>query len=213
MTAPAVPAAIPPADGGIARTRGATALRWWQRLSHPQAGDPGTLAQLRRSRSPVEALRVREAHTLARAVGGARREAGDWRVHAAADLARVLAHVRAHEPRLHPMQAAGWKRFAGTRRESDAGADRPLLAEARFRRLLLTGGGEDKVDAFRRLVALLGGTVNVTALADDFLRWNDPARGDAVRERWAFLYYAAGDAAPPPPSADESPTPDEDDLA
>lgn len=212
MTAPA--AEPPPAGPAPWRTRGEAALRWWLRLSHPKSGDPGALAQLRRSRSPVEALRVREAHTLARAVGGSRPEAESWFRYAAADLARVLAHVKVHEPARHPMQAAGWKRFAGTRRESDAGDDRPKLAEGRFRRLLLAGDGEDKADAFRRLVALLGGTANVAALADDFLSWNHPTHGDRVRERWAFLYYAAGDAAPPPPSADEtSPTPDEDDAA
>lgn len=215
MTTPAVPPA-PSADSPPAApplTRGTRALHWWQRLRDPRRGDPGTLAQLRRSRGTLEALRVREAYTLAHRVGGGRREASDRHVRASADLARVLAHVKTHDPRQHPMQAAGWKRFAGSQRESDAGADRPALAEGRFRRLMLTGDGEEKVTAFTRLVALLGGTVNVAALANDFLLWNHPAHGDRVRERWAFLYYAAGDAAPPAPDDEPAPTPDEDDDA
>lgn len=110
------------------------------------------------------------------------------------------------------MQAAGWKTFAGSRKESDAGADRPVLAEGRFRRLLQTTDGEDQVAAFVRLVALLGGTVNIDALARDFLDWNHPTRGDRVRERWAFLYYAAADAAPPPPTDDLDSTAEDDDT-
>src|SRR5690606_24187699 len=123
------------------------ALAWWRRLSHPERGDPGALARLRRSRSTLEALQVPQALELARRVGRLRGggEAPDLRLRAALDLARVLAHVREHEPRSHPMRAAGWKRPAGMRRESDAGEDRPRLAEARFRRLLQTGDGEEKV--------------------------------------------------------------------
>lgn len=174
------------------------ALDWWQRLRHPRHGDPGTLARLRRSRSTLEALQVPDAITLAARLGAIARDGQTpgWKTRAALDLARVLAHVRAHDPNLHPMRAAGWKRFAGARRESDAGDDRPVLSEARFRRLLLTGDGEEKVTAFTRLIALLGGTVKVDDLARDFMNWNHPEIGDRIRERWAFLYYAASDAAP-----------------
>lgn len=216
MTAPAIDP-TPPATEALTTTprptRGQPALWWWQRLRDPRRGDPGTLAELRRSRSTSEAARVREAIALARRLGGGRVDAPDFQVHASLDLARVLAHVKEHDPRQHPMQAAGWKRFAGTRKESDAGADRPVLAEGRFRRLLQTGDGEEKVTAFTRLVALLGGTVNVDALASDFLWWNHPAHGERVRERWAFLYYAAGDAAPDAPADEPAPTSDEDDDA
>jgi CRISPR type I-E-associated protein CasB/Cse2 len=188
------------------------ALEWWRRLSDPRRGDPGTLARLRRSRSTLEAMQVPDALELARRLGAMPRDgqAPDWKVRAALDLARVLAHVREHDPAQHPMRAAGWKHFAGRQRESDAGKDRPVLSEARFRRLLLTGGGEEKVSAFTRLIALLGGTVKVDDLARDFMRWNDPEHGDRVRERWAFLYYAAGTAAPPLPAETDTPTEDQD---
>lgn len=186
------------------------ALEWWQRLRDPKNGDPGALARLRRSRSTVEAIQTPEAIALARRLGALPRDglAPDWRMRAALDLARVLAHVREHESTRHPMRAAGWKTFAGSRRESDAGDDRPLLSEARFRRLLQTGDGEEKVSAFTRLVVLLGGVVKVDDLARDFIRWNHPEYGDRVRERWAFLYYAAAAVAVPPPPSDLPINPD-----
>lgn len=134
------------------------ALEWWTRLRDPQRGDPGALARLRRSRSTLEAMQVPQALDLARRIAKPSPDGQlpDWKVRAALDLARVLAHVREHDAQ-HPMRAAGWKRFAGTRKESDAGEDRPVLAEARFRRLLQTGDGEEKVVAFTRLIALLDG--------------------------------------------------------
>jgi CRISPR type I-E-associated protein CasB/Cse2 len=144
---------------------------------------------------------------LAQRVGAARSHTADWRVRAALDLARVLAHVDEHDP-LHPMQAAGWKKFAGTRRETEAGEDRPLLSEARFRRLLETGDGEEKVAAFTRLIALMGNRINVQRLANAFLDWNHPTRGDRVREQWAFNYFHAYDAAPPA----LTPSPEDDDA-
>jgi CRISPR type I-E-associated protein CasB/Cse2 len=151
---------------------------------------------LRRARSSLEALLVKDAITLARRLGVASATTMDWRVQAALDLSRVLAHVREHEPATHPMRAAGWKRFAGNRKETDAGGDRPNLTEARFKRLMQTGDGEEKVDAFVRLVVFLGRCVKVDDLATDFLSWNHPTYGDRVREKWAFYYYAAQDAAP-----------------
>lgn len=187
------------------------ALVWWKRLRHPSSGNPGALAQLRRCRSTAEAMRLREAVTLAVRTGSVRggAQAPDWKVRAALDLARVLAHVKEHEPGRHPMKAAGWKRFAGERRESDAGDDRPVMAESRFRRLLQTGDGEEKVAAFVRLAALIDGRVDVAVLARDFIDWNDPVRGDRVRERWAFIYYGAASAAPTLPDTDADPEDDE----
>lgn len=176
------------------------ALEWWERLRRPTGGNPGALAQLRRSRSTPEALRLREAVELAVRTGAVRkgRDTPDWRVRASVDLARVLAHVKANDPGRHPMRAAGWKQLPGERRESDLPpGERPRLSETRFRRLLRTGDGEEKVSAFVRLVTLLDGTVDVESLSRDFLDWNHPTRGDHIRERWAFLYYGAGSAVPP----------------
>ncbi len=206
----------PPAAGVSTRARedrGARALAWWRRLVDPQLGDPGSRARLRRARSSFEALNVRAGVVLANRLGAAHAGAPDQRTRDVLDLARVLAHVREHDPAHRPMQAAGWKRFAGDRRESDAGEDRPSLSEARFRRLYETGDGEEKVAAFTRLVAILNGAVKVDTLANDFLLWNHPAFGDGVRERWAFDYYnasSASPAAPRPESHSYTTTDDED---
>ena len=206
MSSPAVTAASPPVPARF--DPGARALAWWERLHDARNGDPATLAQLRRCRSTLEALGIRAAVSLARQLGAA--HAPDWRMRAIVDLARVLAHAKAHDRTQHPMRAAGWKRFAGDRKESDAGADRPLLAEARFKRLLQTGDGEEKVAEFRRLIALLRGSVKLDDLARDFLLWNHPQWGDRVRERWAFMYYAASDAAPEAPPSEDTRTEDND---
>ena len=171
----------------------ARALEWWQRYCHPVEGDSATRARLRRCRSATDAVSVPAAVHLARMIGGLSQTQADddHRVIAALDLSRVLAHVTQHVETQRPMQTAGWKSFPGERRESDAGEDRPILSEVRFRRLLASARGEAQVSAFIRLIALLGGAVNVTALADDFIFWND-----RTKRRWAFDYYAAGVAAP-----------------
>lgn len=214
MTAPATSSTPNEAGGRPRKTRGEIAHDWWRALADPKGGDPGTLARLRRCRTPGDAATVTAAVALARRLGALRPDTrpADPRVDAALDLARVLAHVREHTDE-RPMRAAGWKSFAGDRKESEAGEDRPQLAEGRFRRLLQTGGGEEQVAAFVRLVALLGGSVNVRALAPDFLDWSHPERGPEVRRRWAFDYYAASSAAPPERAApDTAPTDDEDDA-
>jgi CRISPR type I-E-associated protein CasB/Cse2 len=93
------------------------------------------------------------------------------------------------------MQAAGWKSFPGDRRESEAGDDRPVLSEVRFRRFLQVEDGEEQIDAFIRLIKLLGRTASIPAVARDFLYWND-----RTKQTWAFHYYAAGVAAPSNPT-------------
>lgn len=210
MTAPTTPEQGPtkpetPASVAGGARRGAPALAWWRRHCDPmnRQVDPGTRARLRRARSHLDVLRVSAAADLARRLGAVptTHAAPPWRLYAALDLARVLAHVKEHETR-HPMRAAGWKGFPGDKKESEAGDQRPVLSEARFRRLLETGEGEEKVLAFTRLVTILGGMINVEQLASDFITWNHPEYGDRVRERWVFEYLDAGNAAPEPPPID-----------
>jgi CRISPR system Cascade subunit CasB len=104
----------------------------------------------------------------------------------AALVACVLAHVREDEPRLSVARAAG----------APPGEENGVLSVLRFRRLLSMRGEEDCSIAFRRLVALLGGKVNVKDLAESLLDWNDEEKGDRCRTRWAFDYFDAGFAAP-----------------
>jgi CRISPR type I-E-associated protein CasB/Cse2 len=172
---------------------GEHALEWWRYYcdSMRDGHDPAVRARLRRCDAPVDAAAIPAAVSLARRVGAFAAGADDARVTDALNLARVLAHVKEHDAARTPMRAAGWKTFAGDRKESDAGDDRPLLAEARFRRLLTTGPGEEQVTTFVRLIEILGGTVNVAALSGDFLDWSHPWKGDRVRRRWAEEYFAA----------------------
>jgi CRISPR system Cascade subunit CasB len=185
---------------------GDRALAWWRRYCDPsnRERDASVRARLRRCRAPVDVLGITPAISLARQVGGltATSQDDDARFMAALGLARVLSHIERHTT-VRPMQAAGWKSFPNDRRESDAGEDRPRLSEARFRRLIETDVGEDQVAAFVRLVHLLDGEANVSAIASDFLDWAHPVRRERVRRRWAFDYYAAGVAAPIEPLASE----------
>ena len=135
---------------------------------------------------------IPEAVDLARRLGalGPGARADDTAVLRALDLARVLAHVKENVS-IPPMRAAGWKWFPADRKESDAGDERPRLAESRFHRLLQAENGEERVAAFTRLIALLGGKTDIGRIAEDFWRWDD-----RTRQRWAFEYFAAATAIP-----------------
>jgi CRISPR type I-E-associated protein CasB/Cse2 len=150
----------------------------------------------------METLSIPAAVGLARRLGAIREPLDERRLGDALGLARVLAHVTT-DTGVTAMRAAGWGSFPGERREADADpAQRPRLSEVRFRRLLQTGSGEEQVFMFTRLIRLIGGEVNVAALARDYLAWY----WDSTRHRWAFEYYAAAVAAPAfvQPTGDES---------
>ena len=55
----------------------------------------------------------------------------------------------------------------------------------RFRRLLKMKGQEELFTAFGRIIALLGGSVNLHSLAQSMYFWND-----RTRKQWAFYYYS-----------------------
>ena len=55
----------------------------------------------------------------------------------------------------------------------------------RFRRLLKIKEGEELLTAMGRVVALLGGCVNLQSLANNLYFWND-----RTRKQWAFEYYS-----------------------
>lgn len=167
------------------------ARSWWMRVCSPARGDPGARARLRRCRDRVESFMSPEALQLARTLVPTR-EDGE-QLGAAMDLARVLSHIKA-DSREHPMRAVGWAVFP---RDDAPGGDRPRLAPNRFKRLLQATDGEERVDAFIRLIALLDGQANVAEITDAFHWWNHP--DGRVRQQWAFIYYNAANAAPVAP--------------
>jgi CRISPR system Cascade subunit CasB len=174
------------AEGRVSETPDVSAERvsalvaWHARLTERRSA--GARARLRRAGSRAEAAAEPMALSLLRLLPERESEG-------ALDLARVLAHVKKHEGRVRVMQKAGWKRFPEGK-ESEAGEDRPLLSEVRFRRLMQTEPGDASVKAVVRLVAQLDGVVNVDDLARDFLAWYDPDRRDRVKVKWAKEYYA-----------------------
>lgn len=108
----------------------------------------------------------------------------------ALDLARVLARIR-NDNRQHPMRTLGWSKFPSG---SDADGDRPKLSELRFRRLLLTTVGEERLTAFARLAEQTQGETSVSEIAEGFWFWNDSE--GRIKQRWAFEYYNAAQTAP-----------------
>ncbi len=169
---------------GNGKTSGARAFDWWTSLQPARdrgyKGDTGALARLRRA-SLIDAMTEESVVALHRRLRLPRQQ-----FPRAALIACVLAHVREHEPRMSVARAAG----------PLSKDENGVLSALRFRRLLTMRGEEDCAIAFRRLVALLGGKVNVNDLAQSLLDWNDEAKGDRRRTHWAFDYYGAGDAAP-----------------
>jgi CRISPR type I-E-associated protein CasB/Cse2 len=171
---------------------------WWRNCSldgPPKSSaskgwtpDPAIFAKLRRCRDRVDAFMVPEALLLGRTL--APTSTVNDKLGTAVDLARVLAHVK-NDSTEHPMRAVGWPSFP--RDGADSG-DRPKLAETRFKRLLQATDGEERVDAFVRLIALMGGQANVKAISEAFLWWNHPS--GIVRRDWAFEYFNAATAAP-----------------
>jgi CRISPR system Cascade subunit CasB len=103
-------------------------------------------------------------------------------------LASVLAHVR-DDDKSRPIADVIGKRAD----DKDATA---VLSDLRLRRLLTAKGDDDILIAFRRLVALMGGTANIADLATNILYWDHPATGDRTRVNFAFHYWQAGPAAP-----------------
>lgn len=181
---------------------GQRAFEWWRDTCQPTSvkdenpsrrRDPAIRARLRRCHSNTEAAAIPAAISLAVRLRALRKDVRDSgsELDAALGLARVLSLV-AKNVEDGPMKSAGWKRFPGENPKSQPPENQPRLAEARFKRLLAVKSGNEQVVAFSRLVTLLGGSVNVAQLSQDFLKWGN----DATRRRWAFEYYAASYAAP-----------------
>ena len=62
-------------------------------------------------------------------------------------------------------------------------ADRPVVSELRFLRLLQSPDTDSLFIGLRRLLPLMGNSLDVIALATDLLNW-----GDKVRKQWAYDY-------------------------
>ncbi|MFC7557404.1 type I-E CRISPR-associated protein Cse2/CasB [Pseudoroseomonas wenyumeiae] len=166
----------------MSRQQPHVAAAWWRDLQGIVPGKPerkpadrATLAQLRHCATVTEAMQHRAAIELFRRCGA---------THAAqlpeiALTAATLAHVRADVPDSTIASGIG--------PETPDKPETALLKPLRFRRLLEAESPDERLTAFRRLVALAGGRLNVTDLADALLHWTE-----GTKRRWIYDYWKAG---------------------
>ncbi|MFT8634932.1 type I-E CRISPR-associated protein Cse2/CasB [Novacetimonas hansenii] len=164
-------------------------MGWWHDLQpdpvKKQAGDRAALAALRRCGSVVDALFEPQVQKLVHRCGAR----GDTELARLALVAAVCAHVRADQPGIRVARQVGPADL-----KDDATA---LCKPLRFRRLMDATTFDECLRAFRRLVALAGGGVNVADLAEALMMWPregayDDSVGDRVRRDWVYHYWNAG---------------------
>lgn len=168
-----------PVAARIERARG-----WWRELQDAGSGKgpPGRYRadRARLARMAVDAAMADEAvHRLYRRIGWSGSDFGRY-IQRTAALACVLAKVRSDDT----------SRSFG--RQIGRQGDDARLSSLRFKALLKARSDAEIARAFRRAVAMLGGTANVSDLTRIILAWDS----ETTRARLAFDYYGAGDAAP-----------------
>ncbi|HEX5958666.1 MAG TPA: type I-E CRISPR-associated protein Cse2/CasB [Hyphomicrobiaceae bacterium] len=174
----------------------AAAWSWWSQLQPRDRGgrlipgDRATLAKLRRSATVIEAATEPVTAILYQRLAFAHAERDLPR---AAMLAAVLAHAR--EDARDPLARA-----IGTPRAGEGSA--ALVSPLRLRRLMAAREPDDLLIVFRRVVAILGNTVNVRDLAHQLIAWTDVRFGDISRTQFAFAYHNAAQFAPEADSSD-----------
>lgn len=175
-------------------TAGTIARDWWRALQpDPAQGRPGdraALAKLRRCATVAEAMGEPAALQLFRRLGYGKAQ----ELPRVALAAAVLAHVRDDT----------WAKGGGptTARlvgpESLEKPETALLKPLRFRRLMESDDWDDRLTAFRRMVALAGRALPVADLAEALLHWTDWRRRNWVLQYWNAL------PVPPAPTATHS---------
>lgn len=173
---------------------------WWHRMTPDPArdhrGDRAALAELRRCPSVAAAMRQPATIQLFQIC-----QAEDaYDLPGIALAAAVLAHVREETP-------GRVARLLGP--DSQDKPETALLKPLRFRRLLEASDPEDCLLAFRRMVALAKGAVNVGDLAGALFDWPDRMRADRTKRDWVFAYWNAG----PQNFASPAPAPAKDQVA
>jgi CRISPR system Cascade subunit CasB len=153
----------------------AAAATWWRDLqpTDSRPGDRGALARLRRCSTVTEAMLDPATIGLLQRCGGT----GPKDLPDAGLAAAVLAHVREDDTENRSI----------ARRIGPTDLDHPetaLVKVGRFRRIVEATTHDERLTAFRRLVAITGDRLNVSDLARALLRWDD----ETLR-RWTFNYW------------------------
>jgi len=140
---------------------------WWQALD----ANRGDRAELRRCANLTEVAFTPAYHRLRLAVG----KYGAVNADALALVAGLSARVKNDitDNTLAEQMATG---------KTDGSA---RVSGLRFRRLLKVKEADGLFSAVGRVVALLGGAVNLQSLANSVYFWND-----RTRKQWAFEYYS-----------------------
>jgi CRISPR type I-E-associated protein CasB/Cse2 len=193
------------------RDEGVIAQEWWQEYCHPDNGDRAVRAKLRRCKDWRQAMMIPAAHILMRELHIKNDEnnpkIAPKRVEAALHLAIVLAHVK-EDDTTSLMRSVGFKTLPPKGITPD---EPPKLAVMRFTRLTRSDNKNLPL-ALIRLVRLMDNQkASITELTDAVLNWSHPWRGDHIRRKWAFDYYAASSANPDVSSS--SPAPDQESLS
>ena len=141
---------------------------WWRSLDDNR----GDRAELRRCGTLAEVVFSPAYHRLRQNVcrGGAVHDDGLALV--AGLAARVKSNAMDHT-------------VAGQMATSKSDGGSAKVSGLRFRRLLKVKEREELFTAMGRVIALLGGTVNLQSLAQSAYFWND-----ITRKQWAFEYYS-----------------------
>jgi CRISPR system Cascade subunit CasB len=169
------------------------AAQWWRELNPENQKDQlpnarAALARLRRCTSLAQAATIPEALDLARRLGVVSTQ--QTLLERALLTAMVLAHVRDDDPKASAARQLG-------RASAEA---RAVVSPLRFARLLSAESTAEQLIAFRRAVALLGGTVNVASLAEASMNWSEK-----TRIAWAFDYHAVPSAGAQPDATTAQP--------
>ena len=168
---------------------GPQAAAWWRELQprdepgKRHQGNRGALARLRRCATVMEAASEPATLALCRRLG-----VGERDLDRAALISAVLAHVR--EETFRPAVA----RQIGVQHDGTA-----MMSNLRFLRLLQADTPDERLNGFRRLVALAKRSLNVADLAFGLWTWGD----EQTRRHWIYAYHDAPDFQA---SADISPT-------
>jgi len=153
---------------------GTTLAGWWRSALRPTEDSSAARAlraRLKRADSALEVLAQPQIHDLV--------AKAPWLRHSPLALARVV-QVLARVERNDQHSLA---RILGE-------GDPPSMSRARFE-VLVRSEATDLPRALRRAISLTGGRCNVAALGRDVVNWDDPERGDKIRQGWYFDYFNA----------------------
>ncbi len=144
-------------------------LKWWKDLDNSR----GDRAALRRCHNPTE-VAFNPAYNRLRIKF---KQFGYVSSESLAVIAGVLSHVRVDNERVH---------IAAQMAMPQSGSTTACVSGLRFRRILKVQDNTDLFEPLIRIVHMLDGIANISALANSIYWWNV---NDSTRKEWAFAYY------------------------